>query len=366
MESLLRAVHENEFDFLVMKMKGGSTTPCCFSDLKGKDIDLQIAPSQNRAGAHSMVPYDWLFDLSTEIFPATAQDHIGRLYNFLNKYSEQTELETLTNGLDRASTETLVAESRIAEVLARKVIKPLAGDYIVGQTCHQSWKKKHMVGDPKVNPLGLGKPEETWYGYLDMVAVPGEVPVAVAEGGDEEDSCRDDCCVEFKRACLQEVNHQLVGETICFSFVQRTNNKKSIVPGLLVNKDSFSVVVFDCEADILLISKNRFEWRGEKWLGRPSIVVLWSVLHHGKYLRLFPEVKKACTQCRFGEFAKRDGTIKAYETLSSYKQDNVNKETAASIVHGKTLVSELVRKQFSCQLPPAAKKEKTTESLATS
>ena len=363
MESMLRAVIESDFGiFFVMQMKGGSTTPCCFSELRGKDIDLQIAPNQDIAGAHSIVPFAWLFDLSAEIFPATVQDHRGHLYNFLNKYSEQKELEVLSHDLKRASAETRVAESRIAEVLARKIIKPLAGDYIVGQKCHASWQNKHMDGDPEVNPLGLGKPEETWYGYLDMVAVPGEVPVAVAEGGDEEDSCGDDCGVEFKRGYLQEVNHQLVGETICFSFVQRTKKKKPIVPGLLMSKDTFSVVVFDCEADILLISKNRFEWRGEKWLDRPSILVLWSVLHHGKYLKLFPEVKNVCEQCRFGEFAKRDGTIKAYETLSSYKQKNVNKETAASIAQGKTLVSKLANKRFSFQqLPPAAKKEKITE-----
>ena len=75
-----------------------------------------------------------------------------------------------------------------------------------------------------------------------------------------------------------------------------------------MNKDNFSVVVFDCEADILLISENKFEWRGEGWLDRRLIVVLWSVLHHGKYLRLSSEVKDACTQCGFGEFCKRDGT----------------------------------------------------------
>ena len=50
--------------------------------------------------------------------------------------------------------------------------------------------------------------------------------------------------------------NQAVGETMMFSFIHHNRHpeQQSLVPGLLLNPSSFWIILYDCVADVLLVS----------------------------------------------------------------------------------------------------------------
>ena len=344
---LLTAFSGVSFHF--RRMTHAYTGKCSFSQLNDVVLSLSAISPPGHPLEAAAVPFAALFDCSEDVpFPEISHGgHIERLYRFLNDYEAKERNVTLFTELRNAEN-----EGQVSEILAGDLIKPLAGDFIVGKGTYAGWKKKQER--VTIMTLGLGQPE-IWHGYLDLVAVPlalqsqSTVPVSVAsvdddqlssKAGDQQSSDSEDdenCCVEVKRGKVSKFVQQIIGETVCFSFVLRNKNKnkhltKSMVPGLIISSSQFLVVLYDCENDVLLVS-DIITWAKGGVVHRAGIIALWAVLHHGKYLKeLDPRfIHENGLRSSFHEFAKSQHVFETYEKLSSYEHANVSSKDDHSL-----------------------------------
>ena len=330
------------------KFTGGDATSCAFSQLNQGHMKLANVESVLSPDAAAL-PFGGAFNYCVETFSATSSvpSHVERLYCFLNEYNISTPEGRENNcKLIKELESVATNEKMVCEILAKYLIKPLAGHFIVGRDTWSKWVKK----DDNITwkSLGLGH-EDIWHGYLDVVAValaPKSPNVSVIAMGDppadntvdEESNIGEsnsdiiadrESCIEVKRGETDiGPEFQVIAETICFSFVQWNRMKQqtmSIVPGILLNSSHFSIVLYDCVQDILAHSMS-VNWRSKEKVSRAAIVQLWAVLHHGHHLREIPSdfVQQNNLSSGFHALAQKQEVLHRYQELASFELHNVH------------------------------------------
>ncbi|XP_065825992.1 uncharacterized protein [Oscarella lobularis] len=241
-----------------------------------------------------------LFSLELE----GCSEAVDRLSRFVNEYAEK-----------RIEIPEVRREFDVHLFLAKNVIYPLTGYCCLSTRDHNKARDKQpsLFGDIKVKGTGLGDEFHTWHGYLDMISKitiendhHAATPVAVAQPSLtdsflSEDGFEGGVPCEVKRdEELRKHVPQTAAQTIIYSFVhhRRRPHENTLVPGILITKDSFLVVMYDCVNDILLELTRSVKFLSETGeFSLSSIAFLWTVLHHSLFLNSI-EYKAAIPQER--------------------------------------------------------------------
>ena len=274
---------------------------------------------------------------------------VSRMHNFVRNYNN----ERIWNAFQEAEKEEKEksgktnCERGVLKVIAKHVISQLVGK------CYCSQYEKHGK-DVVFNKLGIGT-EETWHGYLDMVAVPDfkkcATVVMAGDNGktleayqtaakrrkmdsnestetsdDDDDDNGSQSRVEIKAHKIEIKNIcQVIGQTVCFSFVQKNkhiNDSFRSVPGILMTQTHFTIVIYDPETDILLVSE-KIRWMDDKQPGIQWCILLWATLHYTLYLNAW-DPRSPARQCGFLREAEQQGTLPIYQKLDSFTKENVS------------------------------------------
>ncbi len=129
-----------------------------------------------------------------------------------------------------------------------------------------------------------GCSESTWYGTVDG-RLRGHLPASsIPVISKEEDEYSDESdgasvVVEVKRNATH--SSQAIGSVVLSSFIEHNLHKdlNSLIPCILINCYTLQIFLYDCEADILLISE-KFIFREDKEVNKQSILLLWLFINH--------------------------------------------------------------------------------------
>ncbi len=148
---------------------------------------------------------------------------------------------------------------------------------------HHHWVETVFGDSSKVicGNLGMGCSESTWYGTVDG-RLRGHLPASsIPVISKEEDEYSDGASVvvEVKRNATH--SSQAIGSVVVSSFIEHNLHKdlNSLIPCILINCYTLQIFLYDCEADILLISE-KFIFREDKEVNKQSILLLWLFINH--------------------------------------------------------------------------------------
>ena len=209
-------------------------------------------------------------------------------------------------------------EGKAEVVYATGLIKPLVG------YCHPSkhGKKAHLYEktDLEVKFLGMGE-KRCWHGHGNLLASPTprlDWSTFITTSATSEDN---DIFLGIDSKPDQKYLNQAIGETIMHSFVRHNlhSAKQSMVPGLLLSRSSFWVILYDCVADTLLVS-DCIPFIRDSVVYTPAIAVLWLVLHHGMFMNknAVTEDSREKYESGFLREAKRQETLRYYTSEKSF------------------------------------------------
>ena len=177
-------------------------------------------------------------------------------------------------------------EKDVLHELVEKLFQYISDSVTLEHRLHHSWVKAVFKDGNTVicGNLGLGCNESTWYGTVDG-RIRGHSPessVAVITTEDDDYSSESDgasVVVEIKRKNVH--SSQAIGSVVLSSFIEHNLHKdlNSMVPCLLINCNSLQIFMYDCEADILLIS-DKFTFRENEHVNKESILLLWLFINH--------------------------------------------------------------------------------------
>ena len=124
--------------------------------------------------------------------------------------------------------------------------------------------------------------------------------------------------------------NQLIGQTIMFSYTQKKRHPdfNAAVPGIAIDAKRFRIVIYDCDKDCLILSKEPIQYRKNKnkFYDVAGIVLLWAVLHHREVLKKLKSDMNFI--CKFKIYAKDEFSF--FTRLDSYR-----KNTATVIAQGR-------------------------------
>ena len=228
---------------------------------------------------------------------------VKRLFSVIDDHGS---LGVVADELDAAGSN----EGKAEVIYASGLIRPLVG------YCHPSkhGKRAHLYKetDLEVKDLGMGE-KRGWHGYGNLLASPTphlDWSTFITTTSEEYDiSLRIDSKPHPKYL------NQAIGETIMHSFVRHNlhSEKQRMVPGLLLSRSSFWVILYDCVADILLVS-DCIPFIRDSVVYTPAIAVLWLVLHHGMFMNknAVTEDSRQKYESGFLREAKRQETLRYY------------------------------------------------------
>ncbi|XP_065841297.1 uncharacterized protein [Oscarella lobularis] len=289
-----------------------------------------------------------VFETPTEAFLRSYPDALVRLYDastpeFFQNYSDNV-LET---NVEKEK------EHEKELKLLREVVLPLCGGkcLVLIHRKPRSTVRKYTGGLQSAD-LAMGN-SETWHGYLDAVAKPDEilteVPVSFFESpsdnqcdsesedhDEEEGGANSDepssrlfsetgCNLDFKVELEEKRVRQTVSECVMFSFIHHSRHKEqpSLVPTLLFDGRSFYVVMYDCVADVLLIS-GQVMIVEKNTVNLHHVALFWAVLHHRVVLRERKEYKEDLRELSgalssgFHETCRATDRLELYKSLHEY------------------------------------------------
>ncbi|XP_065836613.1 uncharacterized protein [Oscarella lobularis] len=233
---------------------------------------------------------------------------VKRLFSVID---DSRALVEMAEKLDAAGSN----EGQVEVIFASDLIKPLVG------YCYPSkhGNKAHLYKetDLELKDLGMGE-KRCWHGHGDLLASPtphfGSTFITTTSKSlldSQGEACPD-----------QKHLNQAIGQTIMYSFVHHNLHpeQQSLVPGVLLSRSSFWVLLYDCVADVLLVSDSVPLFISDSTVLTRAIAVLWLVLHHKLFLNKNAVTEDARQKYESGFLreAKSQKTLRYYKREKSY------------------------------------------------
>lgn len=145
-----------------------------------------------------------------------------------------------------------------------------------------------------VDCMGMGEKGKTWYGLPDMRVRGINIlnvldPLADDGGGDDDDDDNPDVPltqgnsinIEGKLKIRKTHKAQIIATTVVASFIEKQNHEElnSLIPGILINCNSFIICMYDSETDLLLLSDTVLLSEHGK-ISKVALLSLWIVINH--------------------------------------------------------------------------------------
>ncbi len=164
-----------------------------------------------------------------------------------------------------------------------KIFQYIASSITLEPRIHHVWVDSVFYKNDKVvcGNLGMGCNESTWYGTVD-----GRLRGQDPDGGsisliarDEVESDGSSMVFEIKRKSRHL--SRAIGSVVLSSFVEHNLHKdlNSLVPLFLLNSQSLQILMYDCKADVLLIS-DKFFFRENYEVNKGFILLLFIFINH--------------------------------------------------------------------------------------
>ncbi len=165
-----------------------------------------------------------------------------------------------------------------------KIFQYIASSITLEPRIHHNWVDSMFEDNDKVvcGNLGMGCNESTWYGTVD-----GRLRGQDPDGGstsliavrDEVESDGSSMVFEIKRKSRHL--SRAIGSVVLSSFVEHNLHKdlNSLVPLFLLNSQSLQILMYDCKADVLLIS-DKFFFRENYEVNKGFILLLFIFINH--------------------------------------------------------------------------------------
>lgn len=139
------------------------------------------------------------------------------------------------------------------------------------------------------------------------------LPVTIGESLDDDMSMSADE-IKTSEKCIGDLYHQIMAETIVFSFLQHKQNfrklKNYLIPGIGIISQTLIIFMYDCESDVLL-SSCLMPFFNKAGIIPSSVMVLWLVLNYKPFgTGLIDEIK---------EFLSNIHRLLGEEKLEQYK-----------------------------------------------
>ncbi len=178
-------------------------------------------------------------------------------------------------------------ENHILYELVQKLFVHISSSVTLEYRLHHHWVDLQFGNSSEVicGNLGMGCNESTWYGTIDghlSGQLPASlIPVVSVEQEDDDSSESDDntVVVEVKKHSVH--SSQAIGTVVLSSFIEHNihTDLNSLVPCILINCYTVQILMYDCVADVLLISDS-FIFRQGDSINKESILLLWLFINH--------------------------------------------------------------------------------------
>ncbi|XP_033730798.1 uncharacterized protein LOC117320259 [Pecten maximus] len=135
---------------------------------------------------------------------------------------------------------------------------------------------KYRFGDTSIGQ------ETVWHGDLDMVLGAGEDQIPVLLSGMEDSSPETTDEVKPKSLHYPHIKHQMLAQTILFSFLQKKNFPESrhfLVPSIGVSPKEVIFFFYDSENDVLIQSV-KMPLRSGTGVCYSTIIAIWMTLNY--------------------------------------------------------------------------------------
>ncbi len=193
-------------------------------------------------------------------------------------------LRTLKDKSIRLDNDEESIESQVLHEYVDKIFQYISSSITLEPRIHHVWVDSVFYNNDKVvcGNLGMGCNESTWYDTVD-----GRLRGQDPDGGstsliavrDEVESDGSSMVFEIKIKSLHL--SQAIGSVVLSSFVEHNLHKdlNSLVPLFLLNCQSLQILMYDCKADVLLIS-DKFFFRENYEVNKGFILLLFIFINH--------------------------------------------------------------------------------------
>ncbi len=174
-------------------------------------------------------------------------------------------------------------EKYVLRELIENLFQHISSSVTLEYRSHHHWVDTVFGDSSKVicGNLGMGCNESTWYGTVDG-RLRGHLPVSsIPVISLEEDEYSDGASVVVEVKTNVTHSSQAIGSVVLSSFIEHNLHKdlNSLIPCILINCYTLQIFLYDCEADILLISE-KIIFRQDKEVNKESILLLWLFINH--------------------------------------------------------------------------------------
>ena len=189
-----------------------------------------------------------------------------------------------------------IAENRESELFLNIVaylLQHLCSEVVLDNQTYKELLKEHEATGENVRsePLGMGKPQKTWYGTPDARcrgSANSDTTILGQTIGDESPGTT--TVVEAKMDTRVKNMAQVVAQSVISSFIESNLHPdlNPMIPAIIIDSQNFGVSLYDNQNNLLLVAWN-IPWLTEKdsshqpaelELDEVGIVILWAILHH--------------------------------------------------------------------------------------
>ncbi len=181
-------------------------------------------------------------------------------------------------------------ESDNMREIVQNVLKELTVSVTLESRKHASWVEVEFEDEDNtqvsVAHLGMGHKGSTWYGSPDARLrgfVPENEVIVISHHSEEPETDGASLNLELKRT-IKKIS-QTIATTVLASFTEKNLHPtlNPLVPCILIDCRYIQIVMYDCDADVLLISeKNELmdENDEDELVSKSAILLLWLFINH--------------------------------------------------------------------------------------
>jgi hypothetical protein len=188
-----------------------------------------------------------------------------------------------------------VTENSVMLDLCRSILVPLSREVILERKFGLFFSRQPRMPSCddyiKVDDIGMGV-LDTWHGTPDLRVRGSEVlysgdlyddEISANNSDDESVAGSDGATSNWEGKVLARDKNlpQAVGTCVVSSFTEKSLHpgKNPLVPCILIDKEKFRVILYDCESDFLLITDPK-PLSTKSNLSQSSMVFLWIIINH--------------------------------------------------------------------------------------